>query len=245
MLLWCSSGFIGWGHGPASPASGPLQGGHVPQCPVYRAVWNRPLAQPLQPPLPSGGLPACLPPWLAQLLLGHVVTLRKSFFPLFGIRFSFAVSCLHSWQEPLAHGQQVPPSLSPTGGTEPGILSQAWGFLQEPGLVKSEGGENLNIHPILGPSQPLIPSAWGLPSRLCLAGACPAHGISFAEAQPETAGECGASLGERETATFPGWTGLGAARACPPPRCHLLPLLPASQQQAQHSKGSGTCSPGV
>ena len=99
------------------------------------------------------------------LLFGHVATTWEETSLLLGIRFSLAVSCLHSWQEPLAAGQQAPPSLSPVGGAEPGILSRAWGFLQEPGLVGSACGEHPQVHPILrghwGLCSLLIPSSWG------------------------------------------------------------------------------------
>lgn len=105
---------------------------HLPMS-LHSAGWNRPLAWLLQPPPSSGGLPACLQPWLAQLLLRHVAMLKKLFFPLLGIRFSFAVSFLPSF---------LAGALGPRMASTSQLLSCGW--YREQGILSQPGASSRN-----------------------------------------------------------------------------------------------------
>lgn len=160
----------------------------------------------------------------------------KVLFPFLVVRFSFAVSCLSSWQAPLPMNRRH--LLASLPGVVPSWEFCSWG----PGLPFGGKGHVVNTTTCthsqgpLGPSILSVPSPRGHPSGPCSSGAPPADGISLAEAQSEAADEGGLPRRERNPGAL-GWAGGGQAEATtqmPSPA-----PLPASQQQAQPLRGVG------
>lgn len=144
---------------------------------------------------------------------------------------------------PFAHEQKAPPGFSPWGGAELGILLLgAWGFLWKKG---GAGGEHPHMRPILGTTGAIAafhraPSLRG-PVVSWASSGC--HGVSFAKAQAGAAGRGGASPGEGETASVPGWAGRGHAMSTRPDATSS-PLLPASPAAGLAPPRKGGPTPG-
>lgn len=161
----------------------------------------------------------------------------EGFFPFLSIRFSLAVSRFHSWQEPVARGQQsLPASLL--------SLVQSQEFCPKLGLLPgaTTGGGDVVSNAIgipMGTSQTFGPLP---PSEVFPPGACDELGplqLPWYFPVPADAG------GEEEKETAPGCAGLGEARLCPLtqmpfplPPCPRLPAPPAAALESPRVRGS-------
>ena len=208
----------------------PVQLGHIPSTVLvgtdsppspadFTPTWGLSACH-LPPCCPYGWHSCCLGVWAQWGRL-----FPSSWYQIFPCSFllSFLAGVLGLWTA-------IPPRLSPVFGAEPGNLSQAWGFLQEPGLAGSGRGEHSHRHPTGA-----ITTFWSLPPGSSLmwlvvsrpASSCP--GVSLCQG-PAWGSRWGWGLPRRKNCGCPGlgWAGRGQTGftdQMPPP---LSPLFSSS-----------------